>query len=132
MSTKEHTHKSPVTRIHKDHVEWLNEISLMEEEFEIMSNRLAEFDYVNEKGAAKALVEHFQNQFLIHGKHIIQLKKSITKQEKQIATALKKFPAFFDDALTDLYQYEKEKMSIQRKTFSSLRKEFMKFLSNQE
>lgn len=76
MAQRAHTH---VTNLSNEHSSWLRGIAFYNDELRILKHRLAEVSFENTVQEVKAEVEHYQNQFIIQEKNLLELKTSIDK-----------------------------------------------------
>lgn len=88
--------KAYIFALHEDHEEWLNALAFYEDSLKIYQNRLAEVSSKNTDKEVKALVERFQNQFVIQKEEIDYLKHEIRLDEQELQKEVEKNPTASD------------------------------------
>ena len=70
-----------IKELHDEHKIWLNKLLFYQDELVIMAGRIAEVEKKNSSDEVLALVDHFQNQFVIQKEQIDILKHDIKSHE---------------------------------------------------
>jgi len=124
MSQKEYIFKQ-----HEENTEWSNKLAFYKGEIKILRNRL---EIIAEKSNHKdvlALVEKFQNQFIIHRNTIDEINHKITISEDKLQEEINENPMASDHRKVTYHQAEKEEIQTFEKVFAELREEFNRFVS---
>ncbi len=120
--------KTSIYTQHFEHTEWLNALSFYKDELLIMKKRLEEIVRSNNSKEILALVEHFQNQFIIQQKNIDDLHQEVKNDERRIEDNLIGNPINASRRKIDDHELEREGVTNFEKNFEELRKEFKTFL----
>jgi predicted nucleic acid-binding Zn-ribbon protein len=111
--------------LHFEHKQWDSELAFWNDELKTFNNRLNELvSRWTDKDVLKQL-EHFQNEFILHGNVIEDLQEAIEKHEMNIS----KQDDAIDVPMFHTHKGIREKMETQRQIYADLKKEFFKFLS---
>ena len=116
--------------LHFEHQQWRSELAFWKDELKSFKNRLSEL--VNRWTEKKILaqLEHYQNQFILHGGVIENLQETIEKHETNIAGHSQKGDESMDVALVKKHSEFRYQMEAQRQIYADLKKEFFRFLTN--
>ena len=115
--------------LHFEHEQWRSELAFWKDELKSFNNRLSELVTRWTDKEVLAQLEHYQNQFILHGGVIENLRETIEKHEINIAGHSQKGNVSMDVALVKVHLEFREKMETQRQIYADLKKEFFRFLS---
>lgn len=115
--------------LHFEHEIWVSELNFWESELKSFNNRLSELITRWTKKEVLKQLEHFQNEFILHGSVIDDLKETIEEHEASIAGHSLIGNKSLDVALVKRHFEFREKMEKQRQIYTALKKEFFRFLS---
>ena len=76
-----------------------------------------------------AQLEHYQNEFILHGGVIEDLQETIEQHETRIAAQTKTGQDALDTILVKKHLEFRNRMETQRQIYADLKKEFFRFLS---
>lgn len=115
--------------LHFEHKQWQSELTFWEDELKSFNNRLDEL--INRWTNREVIVqlEHYQNEFILHGKVIDQLQEAIEKHEIRIAGQTQVGQDALDTVMTKKHLEFRNKMETQRQIYANLKKAFFHFLS---
>lgn len=115
--------------LHFEHKQWQSELAFWEDELKSFNNRLNEL--INRWTNREVIVqlEHYQNEFILHGKVIDQLQEAIEKHEIRIAGQTQVGQDALDTVMTKKHLEFRNKMETQRQIYVNLKKAFFHFLS---
>lgn len=115
--------------LHFEHKQWQGELSFWKDELRSFKNRLEVLSqrWIDEKILVQ--LEHFQNQFILHGEVIDSLEHEINVHETDMAIHHEKDEMVLNRNLTKNHFKFRERMETQRKIYADLKKEFFRFLS---
>ena len=116
--------------LHFEHKQWLSEIAFWEDELKTFKKRLGELVICRSEGGMLIQLEHFQNQFILHGGVIEDLKEIIEKHETRIAGQNLMGQDALDTAMVKEHLKFRDKIETQRQIYADLKKEFFHFLTN--
>lgn len=111
--------------LHFEHKLWESELAFWNDELESFKNRLSELVTRWTDKEVLAQLEHFQNQFIIHGNVIEEIQETINKHEMNIS----KHSESMDVSMVKIHTDIREKMETQRQIYADLKKDFFQFLS---
>jgi len=80
----ESTEKKHVYDLHHENQEWISKLSFYEDEIKIIRRRIEEVAIANNKTEIMAMVEHFQNIFIVQKDAIDTFKHEIRLAEQAI------------------------------------------------
>lgn len=114
--------------LHFEHKLWQSELSFWEDELKSFNNRLGEL--VTRWKDKKNLVqlEHYQNQFILHGNVIDQLQEDINMHEVNMSAHYEKGEDVLNYSFVKKHIEFRNKMETQRDIYTDLKKEFFRFL----
>lgn len=118
-----------VEDLHFEHLQWLGELEFWKDELKSFNNRLAELVNRWSNKDVLAQLEHFQNQFILHGEFIDNQEKLIHAHETNMADHDKKEEMVINTGLAKNHLDIRDRMQDQRKIYANLKKDFYKFLS---
>jgi hypothetical protein len=115
--------------LHFEHEQWKSELAFWEDELKTFKNRLSEM--VTRWTAKKVLkqIEHFQNEFILHGGVIDDLLETIEEHEASIAGHSKMGEEVMDVVLVKRHMDLRGRMEDQRQIYADLKKNFFRFLT---
>ncbi len=115
--------------LHFEHEQWRSELAFWEDELKSFNNRLSELVTRWTKKEVLTQLEHFQNEFILHGGVIDDLKESIQIHETSIAGLSIAGKDAMDTILLKRHLDHREKMEKQREIYAELKKDFFSFLT---
>ena len=115
--------------LHFEHEIWMSELDFWDIELKSFTNRLSELVTRWTKNEVLKQLEHYQNQFILHGGVINNLREIIEEHEASIAGHNLKGNKSLDVALVKRHFEFREKMEKQRQIYTELKKNFFQFLS---
>lgn len=115
--------------LHFEHNLWKGELLFWEDELKSFNNRLSELATRWTNKDVLAQLEHYQNQFVLHGEVIETFQNEINHHETQIAEDSKKRVEALDQILVKKHIETRNRIEIQRNLYNNLKKEFFNFLS---
>ena len=102
--------------LHFEHENWKSELEFWDDELKTFTNRMSELVTRWTNDEVLEQLEHFQNEFVLHGAVIDDFKETINKHEANVT-------------LVKTHMQLREKMEKQRQKYADLKKEFFRFLS---
>jgi len=117
------------SNLHFEHEQWRSELFFWEDELKTFKNRLSEFVRRYTSKDVMVLLEHYQNQFILHGGVIEDLLEDIEVHETQIAGQSKEGKDVLDTVLVKKHLEFRNRMETQRQIYADLKKDFFRFLS---
>ncbi len=124
----ESTEKKPVYDLHRENQEWISKLSFYEDEIKILKHRIEEVAKANNKIDIMAMVEHFQNQFIIQKDAIDTFKHEIRLAEQGIVDLIDKNPIAADKKRMDDHSEIRDKFATFESLFHSMKDELMSFV----
>ncbi len=115
--------------LHFEHEQWRRELFFWEDELKSFNNRLSELVTRYTAKEMLAQLEHYQNEFILHGSVIDDLLEAIEIHEIRIAGHSMKSEDVLDTVLVKKHLEFKNKMETQRQIYADLKKEFFRFLT---
>ena len=114
--------------MHFEHQLWNGELDFWKDELKSFNNRLSELvtRWTNEDVLAQ--LEHYQNEFILHGGVIEDLEEFIEKHETRIAGQSQIGEDGIDTELAKKHIDFRNRIEVQRQIYSELKKEFFRFL----
>jgi len=112
---------------HSSHNDWLRALKFYKEEIDILDNRLTEIAGKNTGAEIAPLIEHFQNQFILHRNNIDELKHAIGVNIDRIAAETKTNDGFVSAALLDQMKHQEQRFQAEEDAVNQLRKEYNSF-----
>ncbi len=117
------------TDLHFEHQRWQSELYFWKDELKSFNNRLSELITRWTKKEVLAQLEHFQNEFILHGGVIDNLLESIEIHESGIARQNLAGQQALDTVMLKNHMEIRRQMEAQRQIYADLKKEFFAFLS---
>ena len=114
--------------MHFEHVIWKRELAFWEDELKSFNNRLSELVTRWTDKDILAKLEHYQNEFVLHGGVIEDLQEIIEEHETRIAGQDIEGEDAIDTQLAKQHVEFRTKMENQRHIYEELKKEFFRFL----
>ena len=116
------------SNMHFEHRLWKGELEFWKDELRSFNNRLSELvtRWTNKDVVLK--LEHYQNEFALHGGVIEDLEEIIKKHETQIAKQSKIDENTIDTELAIKHIKFRKCLEKQRKIYAELKKDFFLFL----
>lgn len=115
--------------LHSDHREWLNKLDFYKDDIPVLRKRLEEVVVKNTDHEVLAMVEHFQNQFIIQRNEIDEFRHAIKEHENVLQTAVNANPTAYNRQRLADHPEMKERMERFEKIFQEFRMEMLKFLA---
>lgn len=116
------------SNMHFEHKQWEGELSFWKDELMFFNNKLSELVTRWTDKDVLAQLEHYQNEFVLHGGVIEDLQEIIEKHEERIAGQSRTGEDALDVQLTKGHQDFRDKIETQRHIYAELKKEFFRFL----
>ena len=115
--------------LHNDHREWLNRLDFYKDDLSIIKKRIEEVVSKNTSQEVMAMVEHFQNQFIIQQNEIDEFRHVIKEKEHQLELAIQiNSTAINRQRLSD-HPELRERMEQFEKLFQEFRLELFRFVA---
>ena len=115
--------------LHFEHEQWRRELFFWEDELKSFKNRLGELVTRWTNNEVLAQLEHFQNEFILHGRVIDDLLEAIEVHETRIAGQSKTGVDALDTAMVKKHLEFRNKIETQRQIYADLKKEFFRVLT---
>ncbi|PKG49787.1 hypothetical protein [Olleya sp. 1-3] len=116
------------SNMHFEHEQWKGELVFWKQELLFFNNKLSELVTRWTNKDVLAQLEHYQNQFILHGGVIEDLQETIEKHETRIAAQCIEGEDAIDVRLAEQHVAFRDKMETQREIYADLKKEFFRFL----
>jgi hypothetical protein len=117
-----------ITDLHLEYQLWLRELTFYKEEIKIFEAHLETLANRNNKKAAQAQIEHFQNQFIRHKEVIDILKHDLQVSERQLASFVFNLTRIgFENIKMDNHGSLRDRILVFKKIYSELKQEFRRF-----
>lgn len=116
------------SNMHFEHEQWKGELAFWKDELMFFNNRLSELVTRWTNKDVLAQLEHYQNEFILHGAVIEDLQETIEKHEERIAGQSIEGEDAIDVQLAKQHVEFRNKMETQREIYANLKKEFFRFL----
>ncbi|MGS0527116.1 hypothetical protein ACU8V7_20155 [Zobellia nedashkovskayae] len=115
--------------LHFEHKQWESELAFWKDELKTFNDRLGELQTRWTDKDVLAQLEHYQNEFILHGNVIEDLQETIEKHELNISEHSNDKADSMDVPMFNTHTEIREKMEIQRQIYADLKKNFFRFLS---
>ncbi|WP_245615961.1 hypothetical protein [Flagellimonas lutaonensis] len=115
--------------LHFEHQHWRSELAFWKDELRSFKNRLQEMVTRYTDKEVLVRLEHFQNEFILHGGVIDDLQETIEKHETNMAGQSKMGQQAMDTALMKKHLEFRNRIETQREIYANLKKEFFRFLT---
>ncbi|QCE40487.1 hypothetical protein [Psychroserpens sp. NJDZ02] len=116
------------SNMHFEHEQWKGELAFWKQELQFFNNKLSELVTRWTNKDVLAQLEHYQNEFILHGGVIEDLLETIEKHETRIAGQSLEGEDAIDVRLAEQHVEFRNKMETQREIYADLKKEFFRFL----
>lgn len=116
------------SNMHFEHKQWKGELAFWKDELKSFKNRLSELVAGWTDKDVLAQLEHYQNEFVLHGGVIEDLEESINEHETRIAGQSKSGSDAIDTQMAKKHVEFRDRIETQREIYASLKKNFFKFL----
>lgn len=117
------------SNMHFEHEKWKSELFFWVDELKSFKNRLSELVVRYTAKDVLAQLEHYQNEFILHGGIIEDLLEDIEVHEIRIAGQSMVGQDVLDTALVKKHLEFRNKMETQRRIYDNLKKDFFGFLT---
>ncbi len=114
---------------HEENKEWASNLAFYKDELKIMETRLTEIASKNSSKEILAMVEHFQNQFILQKEHIDKINHEITISKDAIVSEINKNGVSVDHRSIKDHTDARENIASFEKIYTALKTEFNTFLS---
>ncbi|TYC10588.1 hypothetical protein ES677_11645 [Bizionia gelidisalsuginis] len=114
--------------MHFEHQLWKGELAFWKDELKSFNNRLSELATRWTNKEVLAQLEHYQNEFVLHGGVIEDLQETIEKHETRIAGQSIEGEDAIDTQLAKKHIEFRNRIETQRHIYAELKKEFFRFL----
>ncbi|MBC8768631.1 hypothetical protein H4O18_11565 [Arenibacter sp. BSSL-BM3] len=115
--------------LHFEHEIWRRELFFWRDELIFFNNRLSELVTRWTKKEFLVQLEHFQNEFILHGGVIEDLLEAIEIHETRLAGQDLESNEAMDTAMVKKHIQFREKMETQEQVYADLKKDFFRFLT---
>jgi hypothetical protein len=115
--------------MHFEHVQWKRELVFWDDELKSFKNRLSELVTRWTDKDVLAQLEHYQNEFILHGGVIDDMVEAINKHEMTISEHSEENHESMSIYMVKNHLEFRDKMETQRQIYADLKKEFFRFLS---
>ncbi|SDT90690.1 hypothetical protein SAMN04487762_0471 [Polaribacter sp. Hel1_33_78] len=117
------------SNMHFEHQQWNRELAFWQDELKSFNNRLSELVTRWTDKYVLAQLEHYQNEFVLHGGVIEDLLEAIEKHEISIAGQTKTGIEVLNSSLAKNHIEFRNRLDSQRHIYAELKTEFFRFLS---
>jgi Flp pilus assembly CpaF family ATPase len=117
------------SNLHFEHELWKGELFFWKDELKIFNNRLSELITRWTKKDVLLPLEHYQNEFILHGGVIEDLLEAIEIHEGRIVGQLQTGKEALDRQMVKNHIDFRDKMETQRQIYAELKKDFFRFLT---
>ncbi len=116
--------------LHLEHRSWYSELKFWEDELKTFEHRLEELVLGNTDKEFLVKLEHFQNEFLLHGKRVMEMQEVIKRHEMRLAgQSLMGEDNALDVTMVKSHMAFRDSMDTQREIYADLKKEFFRYLT---
>ncbi len=116
------------SNMHFEHKQWNRELAFWKDELKSFNNRLSELVTRWTNKDVLAQLEHYQNEFVLHGGVIEDLQEIIEEHETRIAGQSKTGEDALDTQLAKKHIEFRNRIETQRHIYAELKKGFFRFL----
>ena len=109
------------------HTTTLNSLAFYEQEIEILKKRLAEIASKNTGHEVSEGIEHFQNQFIIHGEKIDELKHAFHSNLHTLEVQILETMAYAEEDSLEANEQLFDEYLMEETLLNELRHEFLRF-----
>ena len=117
------------SNMHFEHQQWNRELAFWQDELKSFNHRLSELVTRWTDKYVLAQLEHYQNEFVLHGGVIEDLLEAIEKHEISIASQTKTGIEVLNSSLAKNHIEFRNRLDSQRHIYAELKTEFFRFLS---
>src|SRR5690606_18580115 len=117
------------SNLHFEHELWKRDLYFWQDELKFFNHRLSELVTRWTSKDVLAKLEHYQNEFILHGGVIEDLLEAIEIHEIRIAGQNLMGQDALDTAMVKKHIEFRNKMETQERIYADLKKEFFMFLS---
>ncbi len=114
---------------HFEHQNWKSELNFWKDELKSFNNRLSEVTTRWTNKEVLKQLEHYQNEFILHGGVIDDLEETIEKHEASIAGHSMSGNQSMDVALVKRHIEFRNRIQTQRQIYADLKKGFFSFIT---
>ena len=114
------------SNLHFEHEIWRRELFFWQDELIIFNNRLSELVTRWTKKEVLKQLDHFQNEFILHGGVIEDLLEEMEIHESRMAD---QDLLSHDTMMVKKHMEFRKKMEIQEEIYTALKREFFRFLT---
>ena len=118
-----------IDTLHSEHREWLNTLDFYKQDLGFLKSRLEEVAAKNSSKDVLALVEHFQNQFIIQKNEMDEFRHAIKEHENQLEAAVNVNPVAINRQRLNDHPELRERMERFEKLFQEVRMELLRFVA---
>ncbi len=118
-----------VSNMGNDHIEWKSNLGFCQDELKIFKERLDEVAGKNTGKEIMQMVEHFQNQFLIHSEAIDVLLHDINENLALAASEAEQRAGHISKDKISVHDSIRERVENEMQIFKDLKGTFTAFLS---
>jgi hypothetical protein len=115
--------------LHSEHMVWINKLEFYKDDIKILVKRLEEIVMKNTSRDVLAMVEHFQNQFIIQRNEIDEFHHAIKQHENELEKAVRENPTASNRQRLADHPEMRERMDRFEIIFHDLRQELIHFLA---
>ena len=116
------------SNMHFEHRQWKGELDFWNDELKSFNNRLSELVNSWTDKHVLAQLEHYQNEFILHGEVIEDLQETIEVHETRIVGQSMTGTNAIDSKLAKKHIEFRNRMETQREIYADLKKKFFRFL----
>ncbi|SDS24763.1 hypothetical protein SAMN05216503_2446 [Polaribacter sp. KT25b] len=116
------------SNMHFEHVLWKRELDFWIDELKTFNNRLSELVTRWTDKNVLARLEHYQNEFILHGGVIEDLQEAIEEHEMRIAGQSESGFNAIDTKLARKHVEFRNRIETEREIYADLKKKFFRFL----
>lgn len=116
------------SNMHFEHEQWKGELAFWKDELKSFNKRLSELVTRWTNKEILTQLEHYQNEFILHGGVIEDLQETIEEHETRIAAQSKTGKDALDTPLVKTHIEFRNRIEAQRQIYAQLKKEFFRFL----
>ena len=117
------------SNLHFEHEIWRRELFFWQDELIIFNNRLSELVTRWTKKEVLKQLDHFQNEFILHGGVIEDLLEEIEIHETRMAGQDLVSHDNMDTIMVKKHMEFRKKMEMQEEIYADLKKDFFRFLT---
>ncbi|GBF20247.1 MULTISPECIES: hypothetical protein [Arenibacter] len=117
------------SNLHFEHEIWRRELFFWQDELIIFNNRLSELVTRWTKKEVLNQLDHFQNEFILHGGVIEDFLEEMEIHESRMADQDLLSHDAMDTMMVKKHMEFRKKMEIQEEIYTALKREFFRFLT---